>query len=311
MNLEPLIEQIVNSEDPVASFSKIASDLDDRWKITLAREVNKNLFGKELAESPLNAHVNFDVIQVPKMDKIASVANSNKSIEKTASQKAKNITPDMFMFIDNNNYHNTTTYYQPDKLVKEARELDEKKEIEKEFEQRDKLIKQAEEALKFFIEEEKEIRYKDIAKSINNEEELKSFTKIALELNMEHVAKKVIELYEPDLKFFQKVASATLTFSKKASFEKELQELEYLEKTALNKLRKIVIDKIVTGIGKGVNGVGRASSSVLHIPTIIGAAAKNGGKFIFKHPIVTTAAVGGIVASSNFDKNTYDTLQGR
>ena len=318
MNLEPLIAEIVNSPDPVEAFSKVASDLDERWKITLAREVNKNLFQKKLQEAPLNENIEFDVITVPNITKVASEQKdvNNPNLEKIASEKRKKITPDMFSFKEQETYKDYSTYYEKDALFDKEINHRKKAEIEQEIEQRKEIEKIASDAIKYILEEEKEIRYKDIARNlINSEEELKTFAKMALDRGMEEECRKVISYYNPDMNYFRKTASAILSLEKKASFEKELDDLEYLNKEALNDLQKKVIDLIITVPSKGVTLVGKTVSPALRLPGIIGAAAKKTGKFIYKHPVLATSgaiAVGsGLAAMSNASKKTYSELLGK
>lgn len=317
MELQPLIEEIVNSKDPVLAFSKVAADLDDRWKTTLAREVNKGLFSKNLSNSELNNNVEFNVIDLPQMSKMASEEETQQSYfekiasEKVVSEKVNQLTPDMFSFDNINTSQNeASTYYQEDSLFKEAIQNDRIKQAEQELEYRQEVEKVASETAAFLLEEEKEIRLKDIASNINSEEELKAFVKVALEKDMDKVAERVIELYKPDLEYFKKVASEILTLDKKAAYEKELNDLIYVEKEALAGLRNSIADKILSVPGHIVGGAGRIASGVLRIPGAAGKVLFKTGKFAYKHPILTAGTGIGIMASSNSSKHAYNTLVG-
>ena len=317
MEIQPLVDQIANSEDPVVAFSKVAADLDENWKATLAREVNKQIFSKELETSPLNSNIEFDVVSIPSLDKVASVKSNteftkeasfkDKYLEKTAAEKRKKITPDMFSFKEEEKtYEDYSTYYQDDPLFKEAAKFEANKKAEKEIEERGLIQKQAEEATKFLAIQEKDYLHKKIAKELNSEEELKTFVKMALEKDMEETAKKVMEYYKPDLEYFRKTASASLTLNKRNDFIEKLATIEELEKIALNPMQRKVTNIILSAPGKLTNAIGRASSAILKIPNGVGKIAK----VAIKHPIITGTAGAGFYASSRFDKNQINTLNG-
>lgn len=317
MEIQPLVEQIANSEDPVLAFSKIAANLDETWKATLAREVNKQIFSRELETAPLNKNIEFDVVSVPGLDKVASendgielekkASYSDNYFEKIAAEKRKKITPDMFSFKEEEvTYKDSSSYYQEDPLFKEAMAIEERKNAEAQIAQRAELQKQAEEATKFLAIQEKDNLHKEIAKEINSEEELKTFVKMALEQDMEDTAKKVMEYYKPDLEYFRKTASASLTLAKRNDFIEKLAAIEELDKIALNPVQKKVTNLILSIPGVVVHGAGRSVSGLLRVPNAVGRVAKTA----IKHPIATTAIGGGLYASSTFDKNQINTLRG-
>ena len=317
MEIQPLVEQIANSEDPVLAFSKIAANLDETWKATLAREVNKQIFSRELETAPLNKNIEFDVVSVPGLDKVASENNgielekkasySNNYFEKIAAEKRKKITPDMFSFKEEEvTYKDSSSYYQEDPLFKEAMAIEERKNAEAQIAQRAELQKQAEEATKFLAIQEKDNLHKEIAKEINSEEELKTFVKMALEKDMEETAKKVMEYYKPDLEYFRKTASASLTLAKRNDFIEKLAQIEELEKIALNPLQKKVTDIALSIPGAIIHTIGRGSTVLLRVPKAVGYGVKTA----VKHPLITAATAGGLYASATFDKNQTNTLRG-
>jgi len=117
MGVNTIVQQIINSEEPTETFAKIAQTLDDNWKTTVAREVNKAMFHKKMNESGLNSDVEFDVINSPVLQKTASVnTDKNKKfrtdfLEKKAELKKQNITPDMFdMFNERQETIRTDSY---------------------------------------------------------------------------------------------------------------------------------------------------------------------------------------------------------
>ena len=78
-NIEQAVEQIIHSENPQNTFNKIAETLDDNWRTTLAREVNKHLFIENLANSDINQSIEFDVVETPTLTKQASEESVNTS----------------------------------------------------------------------------------------------------------------------------------------------------------------------------------------------------------------------------------------
>lgn len=308
MDIKPLVEQIVLSEDPVLEFSKVASDLTDEFKVSLAREVNKTLFTTHLQNSNLNKNVEFNVVSVPELHKIASAEETptNGHLEKIAAEKKSNITPDMFMLKEANvSVNSATTYNQDDPLLKEAIAIDRNKEAEKELEQIQQITKQAEESAKYILEEEKEIRYKDIANSINNEEELKTFTKIALEKDMEYVARRVIENYKPDHEYFKKVAAESLTLEKDTYFRQELEELDVLEKEA-GKFTNVIVNTI----GGTVNGAGKLGKGLVNTTSTGVKVVGKVGRFALRHPILAISAAGGALVGNTHSDYTYNNYRG-
>lgn len=312
MDLQPLIEQIVYSDDPVTEFSKVAANLDDRWKVTLAREVNKGLFQRKLQETPLNENIEFDVVEVPQMHKIASEENYQGSFEKRASHNPtqKKITPDMFMFHEIDTMPKKASSYTDDGLLKEAIAEDVKRELETQkylTEQEEKRLAQAQ---RFFIEQEKDLTLKKIASELPDMEHLKTFVKIAIKEGLEKEAEKVMEYYDPDLHYFTKTASATLTLEEQTRYKDYINALKELNKTA-----EINWDK-VRRIGGAIGGFGlkalnRAEEMVAKTPGTLAKGLHKTVRFARNHPFLTAAGIAGGVAIKKSTDATDDTLLGR
>lgn len=316
MNLEPLIQEIVYSEDPVTTFSKVAADLDDRWKVTLAREVNKALFQKKLQETPLNENIEFNVIEVPQMHKIASEEpHQNFSFEKRASandELKKKITPDMFMFNEINTTPKKATSYQDDGLLKQATAEEIKRELETQTYIAKEEEKRLQEAQKFFIEQERDVLLRKIASEIPDTEHLKTFVKMALKEGLEYEAERVMEHFDPDLHYFTKTAAAVLTLDEKVAYEQYINDLKELEKkSALPQFIKGVVNTGARLTGMGLNVIGRVGSVAARLPGIAAKTVHGVGSFVYKHPFVTTIGIAGGAAALRSGKFTDETLLGR
>jgi len=330
MDLEPLIQEIVNSEDPVAEFSKVAADLDDRWKVTLAREVNKALFSQKLVESDLNDNIEFDVIEVPQMSKIASyngtgagftkTASHNEELTKIAEAKKEQITASMFTFKEikynkplkakggDFNFEKIA-YEEEAKRMKDDRLM--KKEAE---EQKAKLFG-------FMVEQEKDALLHKIAEELTDVAELKYFTYKAVEAGLEKEAELVLEYAQPDTLYMQKVASQVSSLEKEKlinSAIKSIQELnklaslpddkkkEYYEGLEKNAAGFQIVKKFLLSVpGRATNLAGRFTSGLLKVPGTVTKGVVNTGKFAAKHPILTMSGIGAgagfYMAGNHFD----------
>ena len=140
-SIEQLVEQIVHSDNPQVAFNKLSKNLDDKWKTTLAREINKKLFLKNLDNSDINQNIEFDLVQTPTLTKQASEqiqTTKSSLIEKIASyefdeknqiEKKASINPSMFK-INNNDFVARNNFKSNSKsigfITKQASEKSEK-----------------------------------------------------------------------------------------------------------------------------------------------------------------------------------------
>jgi len=307
--IEELASQIVNSDDVTAEFAKIASNMDERWKVTLAREVNKQNFIKKLQESDLNSDIKFNVVETPEMSKIASEKEKNKpqnltktaSINKQASMEKKaQILPSMFVIKQNETLYRekiSSGYTHKEILTKEAKEA-----INDElaYELKDKIAKEENEKNRLLFETEmaKETLLDKIASLTDMESEMRSIIKTLVKSNMEKYAEDILMRSNVRTDMLSKVASENLDIEKEAKLDDAINKLaqidELIEKKAFGPLARIV----TTVLGRGLNLVG---TGVAYGAKGAATATKGLARTAIKHPIATTAIVAG---SNTSDKST-------
>jgi len=316
IDIDELAQQIINSDDIELSFSKVASDLDKEHKITLAREVNKLNFLRNLANADINENIEFPLIEgVEGLNKTASLNNiSSENITKTASiltktaeEKRKVITPDMFLLKEENviRHSNKPSYSHTDTISKTASEkfneeleyLSVKKELEKQAEEQN-LISKAEVCKVKLIDK--------IASITDDASEMRSVLKL--------MVKEGGQKYIPSVLNASKVSS---------SYVQQVRELPidiHMHKTAseavktLKEIDEALEKKAVASLGNLVRKVTNVTSYPIKATAIAGKQAIKGagmiGKQVIKHPILSTALVSGANASSKADEEVIKKVLG-
>jgi len=307
--IEELASQIVNSDDVVAEFAKVASDMDDRWKVTLAREVNKQNFLKKLQESDLNSDIKFDVVETPEMSKIACDKEKKESqkITKTASvnkqisiEKKAQILPSMFVIKQNESLYRekiSSGYVCRESLTKEAEEA-----INDElaYEIKDKIAEEEKEKNRLLFEANmaKEKLLDKIASLTDMESEMRTVIKALVKSNMEKYAEDILMRSNIRTDMLSKVASENLHLEKEAKLYDAIDKLakidELIEKKAFGPLARIV----TTIIGKGLN---LAGTGIAYGAKGAATVTKGLARTAVKHPIATSAVMAGFKTS---DKST-------
>jgi len=328
MNLEHLVKQIVYSDDPVEEFAKVAENLDENWRATLAREVNKGLFHRKLEETPLNENIEFDVIEDSSIKKTASLnrGHANSFFHKTASynepthntkvlEKKASITMDMFDV-----FNEEVPYIRDDKY--EGRGIDptfekvasaenyEKEEIRaielKRKEQQERLVKEAQ------MREIQIALIEKIASITDDESKMKSVLRTMVKEGMKEEAKEVMKHIPFGIDRLEKVAEVPLEAEKYTELKTLMRELKYVN-DGIEK--KAFLGPLVQGIGKTLS---IAAKPIYTTGKLAGNAAfKAGkigfktGKFIVRHPAgVMTGAT--MIESGNRSANIFaDALFGR
>ena len=330
MDIQPLVDRIVNSDDYVSEFAKVAADLDDRWKITLAREVNKGIFGRELQRSELNSDIEFEVITTPDINKVASVEEDNYNLEKTAghhltktaSEKREKITASMFSFNDYPTFHNNKSDYHSVSLEKTA-SLKEIKTAElKAMELKEEAERNAS-FTKYKIEEDKDLILQKVAKELTNPSDLKYFIKEAVKKGLDKEAERVLLYANPDLKYLSKTAAVCSDLETKKYIKTHIDEYIALEKIAtsdtskitklykehkkklLSKeasagtfIKQVVNDKTLSLPGRLINLSGRVAVPLAKVPGLAAKTVGKAGKFVYDHPFLSTGVAGGLTAAT-------------
>jgi len=301
VNVEQLAEQIISSQNPQTAFNKISETLSDNWKTTLAREVNKRLFLKNLNNSELNQSIEFDVVNTPTLTKQAEEqVQTIKSglIEKVASctfdekkqiEKKASINPDMFKISDND-FVSRNTFKTPVQslgsfITKEASEKGEKELSLKQMEI-DKEKELEKKAMLSNLKMAKIESIEKIANITNNPSELRQIIKICVTQGMEKVAEEIANVSVVPSSYIEKVASVELDFNVIREVNQELKNIKDIDTT----IEKVALwGPLAKPLGKGLEKAVRFSGG---LATILGkwgiGTAKKVTKTMVDHPIVST-----------------------
>jgi len=315
MNLDALVRQIVYSDDPVEEFAKVAENLDENWRATLAREVNKGLFHRKLEETLLNENIEFEVIEDSAIKKTASLkSGAGKGLfRKTASyneendigrilEKKASITVDMF-----NLFEEEATPVRDEKYG--ARGIDptfekvasaenyEKEEIRaielKRREQQEQLVKEAQ------MKELQIALIEKIASITDDESKMKSVLRTMVKEGMKEEAKEVMNHIPFGIDRLEKVAEVPLEAEKYAELKSLMRDLKYVN-DAIEK--RAFLGPLVTGIGKTIY---TAMKPVYHIGRGVGTIGYQGAKLglkgaktMIKHPLATSTAFTAVEAGN-------------
>jgi len=321
-NIEQLVEQIVHSDNPQVAFNKFSKTLDDKWKTTLAREINKKLFLKNLDNSNLNQNIEFDLVQTPTLTKQASEqiqTTKSSLIEKIASyefdekaqiEKKASINSSMFK-INNNDFVARNNFKSNSKSVgfitKQASEKSEKELTLKQIE----INKQKELEKKAMLSDLKMARMEcieKIASLTNNSSEIRQIIKMIVGRGMEKVAEEVVNTSVIPSSEIEKVASVELNFDTIRQVNSELQNIKEIE-GAIEKVAFVgplfrPVMNFITGAGKYTGkGVLFGAKGAFN-------TAKHTGKFVTEHPVGVTAGVIGVGAGTNATERYKNGLTG-
>jgi hypothetical protein len=319
-NIEQAVEQIIHSENPQNTFNKIAETLDDNWRTTLAREVNKHLFIENLANSDINQSIEFDVVETPTLTKQASEESMNTSkssfLEKVAAyndvpielqlEKKAYITQDMFQlreekYVTNNKIKSTAAGFGY--MTKEASEKAEKELSLKQIE----INKQKQLEKKAMIANLKMQRLESIEKiaSLTNDpSQMRQILKVIIGQGMEKVAQEVINVSYLPSSEIEKVASVELDFDILRQVNKELDNIRNIE-DSIEKVAFVgpLFRPLVKGLSITTSGTGK----------IVGGLTKGAvnlvswsSKKIAEHPLAAIIVPAAYTAGDNAsDEFTY------
>jgi len=268
IDIETLAQQIVNSDNFESEFAKVASDLDEQHKVTLAREVNKLNFLKNLANANLNENIEFPVIDdIPQLSKIASDNNdSTKNITKTASynkgkefEKKAHVTADMFVFKEDNvvRHKNKPKHEYTYNITKTAEEkFNEELEVEQvkleltKIAEEKSIIGKAEICKTYLIEK--------LANIVDNESEMRSVLRLIIDNGGEKYIDDVLNSGNMSSEYIMKVASEVIDFNTHKEVLQILHDLneldEAIEKKATGSISNL-ISKTIKLSGKAAKGV--------------------------------------------------------